>query len=104
MKRLLVLLLSLTLVTFVGKSQTKVVKLLTENLVDPIGMDVQQPRFSWQLESDKRNLKQTGYEIRLSKGSLGKGDENLTWSTKKVDSDSSVHVTYKGNPLQPNSR
>ncbi len=39
---------------------------LVENKVNPIGIDVKTPRFSWQLVSGKRNVMQTAYEIRVS--------------------------------------
>ena len=57
-----------------GFAQVKLQNLLTENLTNPIGIDVQQPRFSWQLVSDQRNVSQTGYEIIVSgtKGSIWK--------------------------------
>jgi alpha-L-rhamnosidase len=85
-----------------GFGQSKVTNLLCENLSNPISIDAQQPGFSWQLLSDKRNLMQTAYEIRVgfSAASLIK-NENILWSSGKVISDSSVHVSYKGKVLQP---
>src|SRR5665647_2470872 len=47
-------------------AQVKVENLLTENLINTIGLDVQQPRFTWQLESNKRNVAQTAYEIKVN--------------------------------------
>lgn len=88
------LLLQLTVVAQLG-----VQNLLVENRVNPRGVDASVPRFSWQLVSNKRNVLQTAYEIRVanSRTALGKAQ----WSSGKVNSDSSVHVTYKGNALQP---
>jgi alpha-L-rhamnosidase len=75
-----------------------------QNLKDPIGLDIVQPRFSWQLTSDKRNVLQTAYEIRLgSSASLSKASE-LVWTPGRINSDSSVYVTYKGKPLQSGQR
>ncbi len=75
--------------------------LLCENMSNPIGIDIIQPHFSWQLISDRRDVKQTAYEVRVSNSavSLAKG-KNLLWSTGKVSSDQSVHVPYAGNVLQ----
>ncbi|HEY5406721.1 MAG TPA: family 78 glycoside hydrolase catalytic domain [Ginsengibacter sp.] len=80
-------------------------RLLVENKVNPIGIDVKIPRFSWQLISDKRNVMQTAYEIRVSDNltDLLK-NKNIIWSSGKVLSDSSVHVCYKGNELQLNKK
>jgi alpha-L-rhamnosidase len=79
-------------------AQTKVANLLCENLINPIGIDAAQPGFSWQLVSDKRNTMQTAYEIRVLEG------KKITWSTGKISSDSSVHVRYNGDALQPEKK
>src|ERR1700745_3636821 len=76
-------------------AQVKVSNLLCENLSNPIGLDVAQPRLSWQLVSDKRDVMQTAYEIKVMSGKF------VIWNSGKVSSDSSVHVVYKGSPLQP---
>ena len=68
--------------------------LLTENMRDPIGIDVQQPRFSWQLAGNQRNVMQTAYEVTVSEG------KNNVWKSGKVKSDQSVHVLYSGKALQ----
>ena len=75
-------------------AQLKVQNLLTKNLSNPVGIDSKQPRFSWQLISDKRNTLQTAYEIKVSV------DKNAVWSSGKVSSDQSVQVPYKGSSLQ----
>jgi alpha-L-rhamnosidase len=79
-------------------AQVKVQQLRTENLVNPIGLDVPQPRFSWQLTSDKRNTMQSAYEIMVSAGS------NAVWKSGKVSTDSSVQVMYKGSPLKSSEK
>ncbi|MGB8191418.1 MAG: family 78 glycoside hydrolase catalytic domain [Chitinophagaceae bacterium] len=95
------LFLSGLLLHITAMAQLPVQNLLVENRSNPMGVDVASPRFSWQLVSDKRNVLQTAYEVRVAtdKNALGKGS-NLQWSSGKVASDSSVHVTYKGKPLQ----
>ena len=84
-------------------AQTGVQHLRCENLSNPLGLDVVQPRFSWQLTSPRRNVLQTAYEIRVStdEKTLAKG---AVWNTGKVASDSSVHVAYAGKPLQSGER
>jgi alpha-L-rhamnosidase len=76
-----------------SSAQVKLQNLLTENLTNPIGIDVQQPRFSWQLVSDQRNVTQTAYEINVTEG------KNSVWKSGKVMSDQSVHVPYGGSAL-----
>ena len=75
-------------------AQVKVQNLLCENQTDPIGLDIQQPRFSWQLVSDQRNISQTAYEIIVSSG------KGTAWKSGKIMSDRSVHVPYAGTALQ----
>ena len=75
-------------------AQLKVQNLLTENLSNPVGLDVAAPRFCWQLVSDKRNVAQTAYEIKVV------APKSAQWSSGKVSSDESVHVRYGGTALQ----
>ena len=91
--------------TFNAYSQMTVDKLLTENRENPVGLDVEAPRFSWQIRSDKRNAMQTAYEIRVGddQTSLSKGT-NLIWNSGKMSTDQSVHVTYGGDALQSGKR
>ena len=79
-------------------AQLQVTNLLCENLSNPICLDATQPRLSWQLMSNGRNLTQTAYEIKVTAG------RSQVWSSGKVTSDSSVHVACKGSPLQPGKK
>jgi alpha-L-rhamnosidase len=74
-------------------AQSTIKNLLCENLSNPIGLDIKQPRFSWQLVSDKRNTMQSAYEIKVSSG------KTAVWSSGKVSSDQSVNIPYDGPPL-----
>ncbi|MDP4262531.1 MAG: family 78 glycoside hydrolase catalytic domain [Bacteroidota bacterium] len=94
MKKIFSLLLFMHLLITGVQSQLTVQHLLTENLVNPIGIDMTAPRFSWQLSTDKRNTYQTAYEIKITSGKTG------VWKSGKVNSDQSVQVAYSGNPLQ----
>src|SRR5438128_1685777 len=86
-------------------AQTKVQNLLVEHLANPIGVETTQPRFNWQLLSDKRNVLQTAYEIRVgSNPSSLASNKDLVWSSGRVSSDSSINVSYKGSPLQSGKR
>ena len=72
----------------------KIQNLLTENRVNPVGIDIANPRFTWQLASEKRNVCQTAYEVTV------KLNKNVVWESGKVQSDQSVHVAYAGVPLK----
>lgn len=75
-------------------AQVTVSGLMTENLSDPLGIGTAEPRFSWQIVSDRRNVSQSAYEIKVL------DDSSPVWNTGKVLSDRSVHIVYKGSPLK----
>ncbi len=94
MKKKLTLSIALFTLCLLMPAQVVITGLLTENMNDPIGIDADHPRFSWQLVSDNRNVAQTAYEIRVSDGT------KTVWNTGKVSSDQSIHVSYAGEPLK----
>lgn len=101
MEKLFSLLFSALFFAWTATAQLSVTSLRCENLVNPIGLDVNAPRLSWQLLADHRNVVQTAYEIRVGTEASGvaKG-KALLWSSGKVASDQSVFVTYGGGPLR----
>ncbi|MHA1379483.1 MAG: glycoside hydrolase family 78 protein [Candidatus Helarchaeota archaeon] len=74
-----------------------------EYLINPLGIDVLNPRLSWILESTDRSQKQkqTAYHILVASSKeileQNKGD---IWDTNKVTSDKSIHIEYKGSILE----
>ncbi len=96
MKRALCLIISAIFLIQFGYAQLSVRNLRCEDRINPLGLDILIPRFSWQMESDQRNLEQTGYEIRVGYKS-GKADQIGSW---KVTSSQSVFVPYSGKALE----
>ncbi len=92
--------LSLLLCWFTSTAQVSVQNPRLENLVNPMGLDVLQPRFGWQLVAERRNVLQTDYEIRVAANSteLSAG-KKLLWNSGKIQSDASVWVPYNGPTL-----
>lgn len=84
-----------------AQSSPKIINLKCEYLVNPIGVDVEQPRLSWQIDDDRKGAKQTAYQIFVGTDSAevagGKGTE---WSTSKINSYSQL-VKYNGKELTP---
>ena len=78
-----------------ANAQVAVKNLRCENMINPLGVDIAMPRFSWQLVSDEKNVLQTAYEIRVG-SKPGSAD---TWSSGKQISAASIYVPYRGNPL-----
>jgi alpha-L-rhamnosidase len=104
MKKINLFLLSLQCIAFTTLAQLKVDHLKTENRINPIGLDVQQPYFSWNLLSDQRNVMQTAYEIRVGTipAALVKGEG--IWKSGKINSDQSIHVPYAGAALSSGTK
>ncbi|NII83571.1 MULTISPECIES: alpha-L-rhamnosidase [unclassified Pedobacter] len=75
--------------------------LKTEYLVNPIGLDNPNPRFTWQMNDASQGAKQTAYRILLDtdSASLVKANAKL-WNTGWVKSDNHL-VIYSGQPLKP---
>src|SRR5687767_3301110 len=92
--------LSLLFLFLMAAAQLKVQRLTTENLLNPTGVGVPQPRFGWQLHSDRRAVLQTAYEIRVGTSMAMQSGKDQAWSSGKTVSDASVWVTYQGRPLQ----
>jgi alpha-L-rhamnosidase len=86
-------------------SEVVVKDLKTEHLTDPIGIDSDQPRFRWQLQSSRRGQMQTAYQIQVA-SSLErlKYERPDKWDSGKVISDNSVEVRYEGNALRSGER
>ncbi len=103
--RLLSLFTFIVLCSTVVAAKISVTQPLCEYHVNPIGIDVQKPRFSWQMLSDATNVMQSAYEIRVASdaGNL-KRSKNLLWTSGKVMSDQSTHVAYAGTPLKSMQR
>ncbi|HEU4576566.1 MAG TPA: family 78 glycoside hydrolase catalytic domain [Chitinophagaceae bacterium] len=93
MKKYLFLLLALLLLQYTF-AQVNLTHLLVEGLEHPIGLDIQQPRFSWQLNAAKRNVQQSAYQVKVME------DKRIVWNSGKVNSDQSVFVAYQGGTLQ----
>jgi alpha-L-rhamnosidase len=84
--------------------QTTPVKLKTEYLENPIGIDESHPRLSWQLDDNRKGAKQTAFRVLVDRDSisLSQGDArdwNLNWTTS-----GNSRVTYNGESLQPYTR
>jgi alpha-L-rhamnosidase len=89
-----------TLVCLSVQAQTQVKDLTIEHLMNPLGIDRQQPRFSWQLKSNTRNVTQSGYELKVGTDENKGQVKNIIWQTGKVKSDESIHIQYNGPNLQ----
>jgi len=71
-----------------------------EYRIDPVGVDVFQPRLSWVIRSEQRGQRQTAYRILVASSpeKLAKNEGDL-WDSGKVASDQTLQVAYGGSPL-----
>ena len=103
MKRLLTILSVLLPLTALAakkkevKPDVSVSWLRVENLEKPMGIDTDQPRFSWNILSDKQDVKQTAYQIIVTT------DKGEVWNSGRVDSDQQLWVPYGGLSLKSNT-
>ncbi len=81
----------------------KIINLKLENKQTPLGVDIQQPRFSWNLDSDQRGTRQKAYRILVS-SSENFDDLSVIWDSKKIESDQSIQIFYKGKKLESNKK
>lgn len=75
-------------------------KVRVEYRENPIGLDVEKPRFSWVLESDKQNCMQAAYQIQVQ----GADSRQCVWDSEKTESGQSVLAEYAGKALQPETQ
>ncbi len=96
-----ILLLVLFVCCHTAKAQVRVLHPRIENLENPIGLDVTQPRFGWQLAAERRNVLQTAYEVQVAANAAElQAGKKLLWSSGKTMSDVSIWVSYNGPALQ----
>lgn len=76
-------------------------KLRVEYRENPIGIDVEKPRFSWVLESEEQNCMQSAYWIQVKKLNLDGTVKEEVWDSSKMESERSVLVEYDGVALKP---
>ncbi|MEO8239520.1 MAG: family 78 glycoside hydrolase catalytic domain [Flavobacterium sp.] len=103
-KTLLYTFLLIVLLCFsLAKAQNKisVTNLQTEMLNNPEGIDVVQPRLSWQIQSNENDVKQTAYQIIVASTleNLNANKADL-WDSGKVENNESVNIIYKGKKLK----
>ena len=73
----------------------KAVRLRTEYLSEPIGIDICKPRLFWNCEG---GTNQTAYQI------IAKVGGEIVWNSGKVESSSMTHIPYGGRELRSRER
>lgn len=79
--------------------------LRAEYLVDPLAVDVREPRLSWRIDSNRRGARQTAYRVLVasSAATLARNTGDL-WDSGKVISNQTNQIVYAGKPLASRQR
>lgn len=90
--------------TLLPAGAQEITRLTTEYMDRPMGIDVKQPVFGWQMQSDRYGAAQTAYRIvtATSKENLENG--TYTYDSGTVNSPTSVCIKYNGPELTPCTR
>ncbi len=99
--RLFMLVFMLSSFSAAAAVKTEVKELICEYHTNPLGIDVQKPRLSWQIASAEENVLQTAYEIKVTDQTA---NGKLLWNSGKVNSAQSVNVAYEGLALKSMQR
>lgn len=73
--------------------------LKVEKKVAPLGLDVEEPRFSWVIGSGARDVRQESYRLRVATEAEGL-DGELVWDSGVVESATSEGAPYDGPALE----
>lgn len=102
LKALLLFTLLLAFIACTNRTAIEISKTTVELKENPIGIATSQPRFSWQLESDERDVMQTAYHILVASTPKKLTEESADiWNSKKTESHKSILVQFKGESLNP---
>jgi alpha-L-rhamnosidase len=85
-----------------AQSSIQVENLRCEYRVNPLGIDMPHPRFSWELTAESGwNKKQTARQILVSSDSLAlTKDKANAWDSRKTSGNETNQLAYKGKPLK----
>ncbi|NYJ20863.1 hypothetical protein HNR05_002654 [Leifsonia psychrotolerans] len=86
-------------------SDLSVSALKVNDLVNPLGMPLDAPELSWQLQSRARDVSQKAYRVRVASSATVLAAENAdVWDSNKVNSDVSTGIAYDGPALDSATR
>jgi hypothetical protein len=67
---------------------------------NPLGIDSAKPRFSWSIQSERRNQVQSGFQVLVASSlELLAKEQGDIWDSGKTKSNQNVWIEYAGKPL-----
>lgn len=90
--------------TLLPAGAQEITRLTTEYMDRPMGIDVKQPVFGWQMQSDRYGAAQTAYRIVFATSEENLENGTYTYDSGTVNSPASVCIKYNGPELAPCTR
>ena len=90
--------------TLLPAGAQEITRLTTEYMDRPMGIDVTQPVFGWQMQSDRYGAAQTAYRIVMASSEENLENGTYTYDSGTVNSPTSVCIKYNGPELAPCTR
>lgn len=90
--------------TLLPAGAQEITRLTTEYMDRPMGIDVKQPVFGWQMQSDRYGAAQTAYRIVMASSEENLENGTYTYDSGTVNSPTSVCIKYNGPELAPCTR
>ena len=90
--------------TLLPAGAQEITRLTTEYMDRPMGIDVKQPVFGWQMQSDRYGAAQTAYRIVMATSKENLENGTYTYDSGTVNSPTSVCIKYNGPELAPCTR
>jgi len=82
----------------------RIVDLRAEYTRDLLGTDVERPRLSWRIESDRAGARQVRYRVRAAATAEALDGGELLWDSGEVAGDATFDLAYGGPALAPMQR
>lgn len=104
-KRYIILVAFLTFSLKGAFAQVSLQNLRCELLQNPVGIDVLQPRLSWEMSAAQRDVKQTSYHVLVASTAekLNEKDADV-WNSGQVNTAESIYNQYAGPALKSKNK
>lgn len=105
-KRLLIglSLLQVTVLAMAAPKDGQPVQLKCEHVMNPLGVDVPNPRLTWMIKDDRPGASQSAYQVYVGKDSVSVSKNQASeWNTGKRPADAII-VSYGGKKLEPQTK
>ena len=90
----------ISLNSYSQNNAAKVTSLKCEYLTNPIGIDIKNPRLSWNIVTDERNWTQSAYQILVASDAAKLNEKDAdVWNSGKIKSSTNINIKFNGKDL-----